>query len=76
MPILRRWSRTCLFCGGEAAVLAPENATELDVDAEFASAGRSFADVEDGDPIGVACYRDARKQWAAQRPISAVTETR
>lgn len=63
---LRRFTRPCLFCDGTAAVLAPEGSDELDVDAEFSSAGRSFADLPDGDPIGVACHACARKQWRKQ----------
>lgn len=62
-PPMRLYKRDCLFCGGVASVRAPRGSSELDVDAEFSSAGRSFSDVEDGDPIGVACYRCARKRW-------------
>jgi hypothetical protein len=73
MPIpaqSERRFRICIFCGGRTSVLVvadqrPEDA-ELDADAEFASAGRSFSDVEDGDPIGVGCYPCSRKQWAKE----------
>lgn len=65
---MRRYARECLFCGGTATVLAPEGASELDVDAEFSSAARSFSDVEEGDPIGVGCYPCSRRQWRAHRP--------
>jgi hypothetical protein len=59
-----------MFCAGRTSVLIsaagrPEDA-EMDADAEFASAGRSFSDVEDGDPIGVGCYSCSRKQWRRQ----------
>lgn len=62
-PPMRLYKRVCLFCGGVASVRAPRGSDELTVDAEFSSAGRSFSDVEDGDPIGVACYRCARERW-------------
>jgi hypothetical protein len=61
--VMRRCTRPCLFCGGAAAVVVPEGATEADVDAAFTEAGRSFANYMDDDPVGVACYRCARKQW-------------
>jgi hypothetical protein len=60
---MRRFERPCMFCGGTATMLAPEGSTALDVDAEFAAAGRSFSDVPDGDPIGVGCHACSRKQW-------------
>jgi hypothetical protein len=54
-----------MFCGGRASVLGPADWDELDVDAEFASEGRSFSDVEDGDPIGVGCVKCSRERWKA-----------
>lgn len=57
--------RVCLFCGGRATVFGPPDWDELDVDAEFASEGRSFSDVEDGDPIGVGCIKCSARRHAA-----------
>lgn len=58
---MKRYERTCMFCGGLAAVLASPNASQLDVDAEFASAGRAFGTEDETE--GVACHPCARKQW-------------
>ena len=60
-----RATRVCMFCGGEARVLVPDGSDELDVDAAFSSDARFFSDVEDGDPIGVGCYRCSRKVRAS-----------
>lgn len=59
----RHYVRTCIFCGKDAIVTLPEGATDLDVDAEFSSQGREFAEYEDGDPIGVGCYRCSSARW-------------
>jgi hypothetical protein len=50
-----------MFCGGVATVLAPPDADELDVDAEFASVGRGFG--SDDEQVGVGCYRCSRRRW-------------
>lgn len=56
--------RVCMFCGKRASVIGDADWDELDIDAAFAAQGRSFSDVDDGDPIGVGCVKCARKQWA------------
>ena len=56
--------RTCMFCGGTAAVAALSDASELDVDAEFSSQGRAFG-TED-EMVGVGCWRCSRERWPLQ----------
>lgn len=46
------------------AEMAPADATELDVDAEFSSLARAFSDVEDGDMIGVGCFECSEQRRA------------
>lgn len=58
---LTRHYEYCLFCNGRTYVLAPPDASELDVMAEFSSAGRAFGSYDDVE--GVACYRCARERW-------------
>lgn len=67
-----RYVRECMFCGGRAVVHLPPDATDLDVEAEFASEGRAFSDREDGDTIGVGCVRCSTRRWSeAQRADGA-----
>jgi hypothetical protein len=61
MTRLARHRRECMFCGGVASVLAPADADELDVDAEFSAEGRGFGD--ENEQVGVGCYRCSRRQW-------------
>lgn len=63
-PQLARHRRECMFCGGVATVLAPVDADELDVDSEFASAGRAFGDEDE--QVGVGCYRCSRRRWRTE----------
>lgn len=53
--------RPCMFCGRTAYVIAPADASDLDVEAEFASTGRAFGD--DNETVGVSCHGCARKHW-------------
>jgi hypothetical protein len=58
---MRRFTRKCLMCGGAARILAPDGSDELDVDAEFSSAGRALGD--DNETVGFACRKCAEKVW-------------
>jgi sirohydrochlorin ferrochelatase len=69
---VKRFTRTCLICGGEARVLAPEGSDDLDVEAEFSGAARALGD--DNETVGVACYRCAEKVWRAERGSPAVMD--
>jgi hypothetical protein len=71
---VRRFTRECLFCGGTATVLAPEGSDELDVDAEFSSAGRGFGD--DNEQVGVGCYRCSRERWRLEGSVQVGTRQR
>lgn len=62
--------RTCMFCGGRATVFGAPEWDDLDVDAEFASEGRSFSDVADGEQVGVGCTACSRMQWAKEPAAS------
>lgn len=57
VPLVRHYDY-CMFCNGRTWVLAPADATELDVEAEFSGAARAFGSYDDVE--GVACYRCAR----------------
>lgn len=63
MSALRRFTKTCLLCGGEARILAPEGSDDLDVMAEFSSAGREVSFVDEGESIGVVCRKCAEPIW-------------
>jgi hypothetical protein len=50
-----------MFCGCDSFVLAPADATELDVDAEFSARGRAFGDEDE--MVGVGCYECSKERW-------------
>jgi hypothetical protein len=56
---MRRHLRTCMFCGRETFVLAPADATDLDVDEEFSARGRAFGNEDE--MVGVGCPACSRK---------------
>jgi hypothetical protein len=51
-----------MFCGGNTFVLAPADASELDVDAEFSAQGRAFGDEDE--MVGVGCSKCSRARWS------------
>lgn len=63
------YRRSCLFCGGEARVLLPPGADDLDVEAEFSATGRAFGD--DNETVGVGCYRCSRLRWREEASRAA-----